>query len=168
MAHYREAGGDHFDLLPFIAILLCVMGCLLLVTMSITALSIGPGVGEGWVPTTDPKRKTKIPVLIEWDGETAIVHQPGRRIQARWWLPNRGAGTPGGYVILPEAPPELKAVLDDLAAKKETHYALFAVRPSGFDNFPLFASLFRRREIDVGYEPIKQNKAVRLLDKGGK
>ncbi len=35
-----DYGTDHFDLLPFIAVLLCVMGCLLLVTISTSAVSV--------------------------------------------------------------------------------------------------------------------------------
>ena len=37
---------DHFDLLPFIAILMCVLGTELLVTMSMAALSLGVGARE--------------------------------------------------------------------------------------------------------------------------
>jgi biopolymer transport protein ExbD len=150
MARFRkEQSKDHFDLLPFIAILMCVLGSLLLVTISIAALSIGPGVGEGWVPTRDPNKQTKIPVLIEWDGKTATIHQDGKKVQAQWVAANTDK--------------TLWNFIDELAAKSGTHYALFAVRPSGFDNFQTFADLFRNRKIDVGYEPIKQEKPVKLL-----
>ena len=37
---------DHFDLLPFIAIMMCLPGTLLLVTMSMAAINIGAGAGE--------------------------------------------------------------------------------------------------------------------------
>jgi hypothetical protein len=46
---------------------------------------------------------------------------------------------------------------------KATHYALLAVRPSGFDNFNVFANEFRNNDITVGSEPIAQHKPVRLL-----
>jgi len=150
MARRRNGDNkDHFDLLPFIAILMCVLGSLLLVTISIAALSIGPGVGEGWVPTRDPNKQTKTPVLIEWDGKIATIHQEGKKIQAQWVESNTDK--------------TLLNFIDELAAKSGTHYALFAVRPSGFHNFQMFADLFRTRQIDVGYEPIKQEKPVRLL-----
>ena len=147
--HQRD-GKDHFDLLPFIAILLCVLGSLLLVTISISALSIGPGIGEGWLPTRDSGNADKTPVLIEWDGSTAIIQYEGKKLQAKW----------SGYA---DKSAELEQVLDDLSRRSSTHYALFAVRPSGFNNFERFADKFRDRKIDVGYEPIKQEKPVRLL-----
>ena len=162
MAQRHNPSADHFDLLPFIAIMMCVLGCLLLVTMSVAALSIGPNVGEGWAPTMDCASPGKTPVLIEWDGSNAIFHQDdgGKKqiavtidqsddnLSTQLEKRNRG---------------ELKQALDDLAAKTETHYALFAVRPSGFSNFLRFLALFRQRKISVGYEPIKQGKPVRLL-----
>jgi hypothetical protein len=172
---YEARSQDHFDLLPFIAILLCILGCLLLVTMSIAALSIGPGVGEGWIPVAGPNQRTKTPVLIEWDGQSAVIHQSGRRTQAKW-SPLFGRIELGDGPLDMEKLTEmlnrkksadldlaLQGLLDELVSQRETHYALFAVRPSGFENFERFADLFRDRKIDVGFEPIKQEKAVRLL-----
>lgn len=80
---------DHFDLLPFINILMCTLGCLLLVTLSIAALSLGPSAGEGWIASqrdsTPATRKQ--PVLIEWDGTAVSAHLPAGRIQAKWTPP---------------------------------------------------------------------------------
>jgi hypothetical protein len=160
MSARRESGKDHFDLLPFIAILMCVLGCLLLVTMSIAAISIGPGLGEGWIPgESDRDSSSKIPVLIEWDGKMAVVHRNGARQELAWATPK------GNDVDPPEASvrAEFDAFLQDMARKRATHYALIAVRPSGFENFARFAYEFRRNDITLGSEPIDQNKPVRLL-----
>jgi hypothetical protein len=171
---YAESNADHFDLLPFIAILMCLLGCLLLVTLSIAALSLGAGVGEGWIPTSDSTRPDKTPILIEWDGKTATIHRQGRKLQVKW-EPALGRIDLSGSVDLSklsellsqrkpvELDPQLKTVLEELATQRDTHYALFAVRPSGFENFEEFADLFRDRQINVGYEPLKQEKTVRLL-----
>lgn len=166
---------DHFDLLPFIAILMCVLGCLLLVTMSVAALSIGPAVGEGWIPSGDSMLSNKTPVLVEWDGTTATLHRESRKLRAKWSAPPpRLVTLLGGnsyqMITLTEEKdfhPELRALLQDLSKNKSTQYALFAVRPSGFQNFFQFADEFRRREIDIGYEPIPQDKPVRLLTRRG-
>ncbi|MGH9769906.1 MAG: hypothetical protein ACREAB_20980 [Blastocatellia bacterium] len=163
-----ERNVDHFDLLPFIAILMCVLGCLLLVTLSVAALSLGAGAGEGWIPVPDRERAVKTPVLIEWDGKVATIHRQGRKIQAKWEMSELSRIRIGGewYTLSgldEKLDPELKKLLDELESRRATHYALFAVRPSGFDNFERFANQFRSRQIDVGYEPIKQQKPVRLL-----
>jgi hypothetical protein len=59
--------------------------------------------------------------------------------------------------------PELSSFLTEMISKRKTHYVLFAVRPSGFKNFQLLADQFREKKVDVGYEPIPQDKNVRLL-----
>ena len=63
---------DHFDLLPFIGIMMCLLGTLLLVTMCMAAINVGAGAREGWVPQPDPD--AKIPVLIEWDETNVVWH----------------------------------------------------------------------------------------------
>jgi hypothetical protein len=144
---------DHFNLLPFIAILMCVLGTELLVTMSMAALSLGAGATEGWVPAVDSTRTTKTPVLVEWDGRKALIH----RGKAREELAVALDKTP---------PPAIARFLDEMASQRETAYVLFAVRPGGFENYYQLAQAFRERKIAVGFEPIEQNKAVRL-EQGG-
>ena len=174
----NHASQDHFDLLPFISIMLCLLGTLLLVTMSMAAISLGAGAGEGWIPEPGQASAGKTPILVEWDGTTAVWHkgQALVRIQAAgqtefiqlggtWFHIRRGEGKELNLELLNGAPPRgpLDDLLDELAAKHATHYALFAVRPSGFDSFPRFSAQFRARNIDIGYEPIEQTKPVRLM-----
>lgn len=143
-----QAKGDHFDLLPFISILMCTLGCLLLVTMSMATLNVGPSVGEGWaVIHKTGLLPAKVPILIEWDGKTATVHRDNQRIEFR-----------GGIGLSP--------ILDELQIKRNTHYVLFAVRPSGFENLNNIAQQFRERGISIGYEPVAQTRRVRLISKG--
>src|SRR5438876_743227 len=114
----KDQGKDHFDLLPFIAILMCVLGSLLLVTMSIAALSIGPSLGEGWIPKRDQNMASKTPILIEWDGTTATVHSQGRKVQFKWTYSPRRIEIDGTWYNLgqsnEEYDPELKKLLDEL------------------------------------------------------
>ncbi|HXU18690.1 MAG TPA: hypothetical protein VN708_26515 [Terriglobales bacterium] len=149
---------DHFDLLPFIAILMCLLGTLLLVTMSIAAINLGPGAGEGWIPTSDTKRMTQTPVLLEWDGEQAIVHRSEKRqpiemgTNLRTWFVRSGAF----------ANPDMVTLSTEMEQRRSSNYLLFAVRPSGFWNFQVLASRFRSNGIPIGYEPIQQTTPVRL------
>ena len=50
--------GTFWPSVPFIAIMMCLLGTLLLVTMSMAAINIGAGAGEGWVPAPDSGAKT--------------------------------------------------------------------------------------------------------------
>ena len=60
-------------MLPFIGLLMCVLGVLLFVTLSVAALALGPNVKEGWLPL-DAHDTKKIPILLEWDGKSAVIH----------------------------------------------------------------------------------------------
>jgi len=166
----ETADREHFDMLPFIAILMCTLGSLLYVTLIVASLCIGPGAGEGWIPVYEKGQPRKIPVLIEWDGRTALVHREGRKDRVPWdgaqtvTLPDGAEVLVGGEVS--DASP-LGRLLSELVQRKETHYALFAVRPGGFETFNQFSDTFRERGIDVGYEPVEEGRPVRLLPEGG-
>jgi hypothetical protein len=179
-------GRDHFDLLPYIAILMSMLGCLLLVTMSVAALNMGPGAGEGWTPTEDDgakgkkagsdglvpavgeEKKAKTPVLVEWDGVTATIHRADARecivLSETPVMTDKNSffNKPLGKIQRPGRA-DFERFLDEMSKLRETHYALFAVRPSGFDGFWLLRSEFESRGIPIGYEPIHQDKSVRLV-----
>jgi hypothetical protein len=156
MTSREPAREDHFDLLPFIAILMCVLATELLVTMSMSTISVGAGAAEGWVPTIDPERPGKVPVLVEWDGEAAVLHADEAR--ERIALEVQGGQPSAG----------LDRLLKYIEPRRDTHYALFAVRPRGFENYFRLAGEFRKRNITIGDEPVEQGKTIRLGNGGKK
>jgi hypothetical protein len=172
---HEDLSQDHFDLLPFIAVLMCTLACLLLVTMGMATISIGPGVGEGWIPVQEETRASKTPILIEWDGTGALVHREGRQIPMRWAARPLFRVNDGTCLTLKDGQVvplsqghirenvALQEFLDELEALRTTHYALLAVRPEGFSSFWQFSNEFRCRNIDVGYEPIASGRPVHLL-----
>lgn len=160
-------GQDHFDLLPYISILMCVLGTLLLVTLGFAALSIGPGVGEGWIVSPAPGVRAKTPLLVEWDGKVATFHSEDGPTRAAW-LEDTPSGTSSERgkdtsLRTRARTAEMLRLISILESRRSTDYALFAVRPSGFDSFSTFVHDFRKRGIDVGYEPIGQSRSVKLL-----
>ena len=162
----NRKAADHFDLLPFIAILMCTLGTLLLVTLCMAAINMGPGAGEAWIPSGDATKLSKTPVLIEWDGEEATVHRDGKREHIRVAF-SRTVKIVDGQLKFNEPEderPKLEALLLEMQSRKSTHYALFAVRPNGFNTFLSLRSEFDEKDIPVGYEPVPQGKSVRLAD----
>lgn len=146
-----NSSSEHFDVLPFIGLLMCVLGVLLFVTLSVAALALGPNAKEGWLPL-DGQDRNKTPILLEWDGKSAVIHNGNQLKSIGVFVDSSDKRTP-----------ELLNFLAEMTAKRKTHYVLFAVRPSGFKNFQLLADEFRDKKVDVGYEPIPQDKNVRLL-----
>lgn len=179
---------DHFDLLPFIAIMMCLLGCLLLVTISMASINVGVGAGEVWVPGGGEQGPGKTPVLIEWDGKHVAVHRPTpdgtssrpERVMAfasLWAMGEEFKSKHGGgpkAQISDEDFEKLKAertkintefntFVDEFEAQKATQYALFAIRPQGFETFFELLRIFHEHKIDIGYEPLSsQDKPVGL------
>ena len=152
----HNASSDHFDLLPFIAILMCLLGSLLLITMSMAAINIGPV--QGWIPSKDVNETTKTPLLVEWDGQTMTIQYPAGFKQI--YLGREYMDWFDSDVNFKS--PEMLDFLKEMKDCNSTSYVLFAVRPSGFGNFQILANKFTTKKIDIGYEPIDQGKPVRL------
>jgi hypothetical protein len=145
---------EHFDLLPFISIMMCTLGCLLLIALSMASLSLGSA-GEEW--TTNTKDSDKQPILLIWDG-TLLTADLGKDRLCVAWQPSEPTPTcPPGYRLATRAD-----VLRYFADRRRTHYALVAVRPSGFANFDTLQQDLLDNRIETGSEPIAQTKQVRL------
>ncbi len=162
MTHIRnQQAVDHFDMLPFIAIMMCTLGGLLLVAMSMAALNLGHA-GEKWLVCGDQKSCdsiTKKPILAEWDGKQVIFHQPNGKVSVTW---ERSTCTFDKKSYDRYIDPNFSARIDDFNIDSDSQYVLIAVRPSGFDTFMEFSDEFRCRGIAVGYEPIQQDRNVKL------
>lgn len=160
---------DHFDLLPFIAILLCVMGVLLLVTISMAALYMGQTT-EQWIPEVTHDTSGPKPVLVEWDGKRATLQWGQERhiFVAKQVTVVLGERTVS-RIDLDEKPETVgldEAPIDQLfewfKARKGEYYPLFAVRPSGYSSFPVLPSKAKEMGLDVGYEPVSQHQNVAI------
>lgn len=124
-------------------------------------LSLGPNVAEVWHLTTPCcNTRAKAAVLVEWDGTEATVHEAGGVRRFRGIDPQaRG----DDRIRLSAAMRELTAEFG--AAGRQT-YPLFAVRPSGFETFRAVAMAFRTAKVDIGFEPVGQDRPVRLASEG--
>lgn len=159
MAHRSsQLGQEHFDLLPFINILMCTLGCLLLIALSMASLSLSSA-GETWNPTNGNGGTDKQAVLLVWDGRTIVAQINQDTLCVIWPTDN---GTDASACPRNTKPGTFDQVLDYLRLNTGDHYALIAVRPSGFANFVRLRMTLTSARIDIGYEPIDQNKQVRL------
>ena len=149
---------DHFDLLPFIALMMTVLAILLFITMAMAAINMGVGAAEGWIPAKGADALAKTPILVEWDGDSLTIQRPSghQKISIgpaprRWW--NNSGDLHNSH---------LRHFLSELVDKRDTHYVLFAVRPSGFEYFQTLVSAFREENVSVGFEPVHQETRVQL------
>ncbi len=154
----------HFDMLPYIAVMMIVLATLLFITMVMAAVNIGIGAAEGWIPTKTPGEESKTPVLAEWDGQQLVIHK-----KSGYLTLNLGSNFEDWFDLsslysmdLQVMDKELDAFLREMQANRENSYVLIAVRPSGFDSFRQIAFVFQNKDIDIGYEPIEQGKRIKL------
>lgn len=149
---------EHFDLLPFIALMMIVLAVLLFITMAMASINVGAGAAEGWIPTKTHEGNSKIPILVEWDGEMVTIQRPsghkrivlGKEVR-QWWNSDWEFRNDGMHDFW-----------EEVKKQSNTHYVLFAVRPSGFETFQTLAAEFRNAGVSVGYEPVEQNKRIQL------
>ena len=85
---------------------MCVLGVLLFVTLSVAALAIGPNVKEGWLPI-DAQQRKKIPILLEWDGQSAVIHAEDQSKLVQTFLDSDNKNTPelSTFLTAMAAPP---------------------------------------------------------------
>ncbi|MGE4088379.1 MAG: hypothetical protein AB7F93_09865 [Immundisolibacter sp.] len=161
--HRRASPGsqDHFDLFPYIAILMSLLGALLTATLGMASLSLGPGVAETWDMAARDGTASKAPVLVEWDGSALTVHEGAQRRRVPW-LDDQAAAAGG---MRPRSA-AMQRLLAEFGQRSATGYVLFAVRPSGFATLPRLTDDFRAAHIDIGYEPVGQERGVQLLSAG--
>ncbi len=167
MEHAEALETDHFDLLPFVAILMCILGSLLFITLSLVSMSVmHPKIG------LDPTGQTKAPILIEWAAGTSFVQENGQREAIRW-SPSQWSDLESGRIgeSGQGLPDQFRQLLAEATKPSSGKYALFAVRPSGFSTYSLIDTICQRRKIQVGYYPIGEHEDVKLTARasgGGK
>ena len=145
----RDVAAIGFDLFPFLSILSCVLGSLLLVVMAVVALCVGvtPEIWEieGY--------QTKKPVVLEWDGASVVLHPGKVRVPAGAALQNQGANSSPFGLLLKE-----------VEANKGRRYMFVAVRPSGFASFDTLRTAVVKRGIDIGSAPLDQYRPFELSE----
>ena len=133
---------------------MCVLGCLLLVTISMSAISIGAGAKEAWsthgLGTGGKATPPKDPILVDWDGKVATF-QLGKRDVRGEWSPEK-----------PEGNAAFQGAMKSAVGRKTSSFLLVAVRPSGFATLLPLLDVLRSTGLDVGYEPVEQGRAVAL------
>lgn len=139
----RTRKSVEIDLFPFLSILACTIGTLILLIVVITSEIVGNQKQVTIVAKNDNGlNATKQPRYIECRSDGIVIHPEGTLV-ASSSLENEFS--------------PLGTLLQKIDRNKE--YLIVAVRPDGIDVFKQVRELIEDRGIDIGYEP---------LDKGWK
>lgn len=135
-----KANHAQIELFPFLSILACTIGTLILLIIVLTTQSLGQQEvaivakeeGKGF-------NNKKIPRYIECR-ETGVILHPSEEL------------IPISQLQQPNSP--LKKLIAEIKAKRDREYLIVALRPNAIDVFYQVREMVQQENIDIGYEPI--------------
>ena len=136
------------ELFPFLSVLACTIGSLILLIIVVSTQSL----------TTNPKVKIvakvengtnqgKQPHYIECQ-EDGVILYPSKKIIS---LNN-----------LEQPNSALLELISQLKANRDQEYVILAIRPKGMEVFQTVRNLIEKENIDIGYEPIEEGWNLQL------
>lgn len=127
------------DLLPFLSVLSCTIGTLILLVVVIATSSLGDQRTITILPeVTDGSNDSKKPRYIDCRGDGAFLHLTKN--------------------LVPQAQIETSSVLEnylssvDLQQRRE--YIIVAIRPDGYSCFDAVRQRIEAKSINIGFEPV--------------
>ncbi|ACY13729.1 hypothetical protein [Haliangium ochraceum] len=164
MATFDRSAAQHVNLFPMFNLLLCTLGVLVFILITITIISMGTGKRTAITPMPSAAgREDKEALYLEWTGLDIVAH-PSRdalrlqrdvRAMRTWretfeYFDGALAGTTAGRLIA------------DAADNASSRYIVVLIRPSGFESFINLRGYIESKGIDIGYEPIDDDWIVRM------
>lgn len=187
MARLKVSNGQPVSLFPMFNILVCTLGCLILIVGTVVAFSLGPGRSVLIdIEETIGGKHHKTPTYIEWDGKGITIHPERNSVpldlsviqfsdeefeeiknslgdnysdeQLISAVRRRRSGKIMGQI----EQTLFEDLLQRIHREKDSEYLVIMVRPSGFDTFVALRNFILEQGLDVGYEPIDQNWNLRV------
>ncbi len=135
----RSSPALTIDLFPFLSILACTIGTLILLIIVMTLQAIDSQAGMTIVAKQDTgNNQQKSPRYLECSKDGVILY-PDKTLVPLAQI-NQNA--------------VLESLLQELKRNQAQEYLIVAVRPGGIQSFQKLRSLVEARGIDLGYEPL--------------
>lgn len=150
MAGRRSPGrrGAQAELFPFLAVLACMIGTLILIIIVVTTGVLGSKRSITLVARdSDGRNVTLKPHYVEVRGDGVVIH-PGLEFVAADHVDGRQTA--------------LRRLLRQVEERKATEYVIVAVRPDGFKLFSEVRDQVEGRGIQIGYEPVDADWKLRI------
>lgn len=129
------------DLLPFLSVLSCTIGSLILLVVVISTSAVGDKRTVKILPLDDRGNNgTRIPQYIECSSSGARLHQWNTLIPESELTENR----------------RLVSYLSELAQTR-SEYVIVAIRPDGYSCFETVRREVEKARLDIGFEPVNEN-----------
>lgn len=147
----RRAGGAarrQAELFPFLAVLACMIGTLILIIIVVTSSVLGSRRSITLVARDSHGRNSPLkPHYVEVRADGVLLH-PGLEFVPSHEV--RGKGT------------ALRRLLVQVQSRRDAEYVIVAVRPDGFELFDEVRDEVEGRGIQIGYEPVDADWKLRI------
>ncbi|MGF1481195.1 MAG: hypothetical protein ACFB4I_17205 [Cyanophyceae cyanobacterium] len=138
------------DLFPFLSILACTIGTLILLIIVITTQTFGSSREVTIVAESESGvNQTKSPRYIECREDGVVLHP------SLEFVPQEQIDQPNSA---------LTELIVEVSNNRDSEYLIVAVRPDGIEVFQEVRELIEQQGIDIGYEPIDQNWKLKIQE----
>ncbi len=146
----RTQSSINIELFPFLSILACTIGTLILLIIVLTTQVFSNNREITLVATSEGgKNRGKTPRYIECRADGILIH-PSQK-----FVPSHQLTTDNS---------SLSKLLSELQQNRDREYLIVAMRPDGIDVFQKIRKLVEEEGIDIGYEPIDQNWKLKIQE----
>jgi biopolymer transport protein ExbD len=135
-----KANHAQIELFPFLSILACTIGTLILLIIVLTTQSLS---------------QQEVVIVAKEEGQGANAQKTPRYIECRSdgiILHPSEELIPVSQLDKPDSP--LKKLIAEVKANRDREYLIVALRPNAIDVFDQVRAMVEQEEIDIGYEPI--------------
>jgi hypothetical protein len=131
------------ELFPFLSVLACTIGTLILLIVIMTTQAIGNKKEAKIVAKSEQgENNAKIPRYVECQGKGVIIY-PSQQLVPKWKLTEKNS--------------PLQKLVIDIKKKGEQEYLIIVVRPDAYDVFKAVRAMAELQKIDFGYEPLDKD-----------
>lgn len=140
---------SEIELFPFLSVLACTIGSLILliIVISLQNFSKKPEVTILAIDQADGQNHSKKPHYIECKKDGVIIHPSQEFISADNF---EGENSP------------LSNFIAKIKAARNSEYIIFAIRPDGVNTFQQIRNKVEQENIDIGYEPIEEKWILKI------
>jgi len=144
----RKRQNIEIELFPFLSILACTIGTLILLIIVVTAQSLSDERQVTIVAKTEEgKNATKTPRYIECRSNGVVIYPSEEFVS----LSN-----------LERTNSPFQQLLREVRRNRNKEYLIVAIRPDSFDVFEQVRDLIEAQNIDIGYEPIDEGWILKI------
>ncbi|MEM1368920.1 MAG: hypothetical protein AAGG02_13080 [Cyanobacteria bacterium P01_H01_bin.15] len=148
MRYRRRRLKTDIELFPFLSILACTIGTLILLIIVISTQAFGDQKEIRIIAKVDAGQNlSKTPRYIEVTGEGVIIHPEKTLVQQ--------AELQAPYSALTD-------LIEQVSTARDREYLIVAVRPEGIAIFDEVRSKIEAKGIDIGYEPIDSDWILKI------